>query len=177
MIGRACPGGQGFIGDVARNARLDLYLNYFLGTTDTAAVVQLGHALQGEPNGGILRIDSVNQSFFPWKGYDPELTGNVLSADPAHTGCYCTCTSNANPACAGATDPKNNKTWNVAGYCGSNNSTLARPAYYVGDLCAPGFFDRSRSPAWRQRCRSARTWKRIKRRADGRSEFFRNVRP
>jgi hypothetical protein len=141
VIGGACAGGQGFIGDVARNARLDLYLNYFLGTTDTSAVVQLGHALQEEHGGGILRIDSVNQSFFPWKGYDPELTGSVLSADRAHTGCYCTCTSNANLACAGATDPKNNKTWNVAGYCGPNNSTLGRPSYYVGDLCAPGFFD------------------------------------
>ena len=67
---------------VARNARLDLYLNYFLGMTPPAAIIQLGNALQAEANGGILRIDSVNDAFNPWKGYDPELTGSVLSADP-----------------------------------------------------------------------------------------------
>ena len=55
------------------------------------AIVQLGKALQEEPGGGILRIDAVNDAFYPWKGYDPELTGNVLSADQANTGCYCTC--------------------------------------------------------------------------------------
>ena len=48
VVGQACAGGQGFIGDVARNARLDLYLNYFLAITATAAIVQLGNALQEE---------------------------------------------------------------------------------------------------------------------------------
>ncbi len=141
VVGQACAGGQGFIGDVARNTRLDLYLNYFLAITEPSAIVQLGNALQEERGGGILRIDAVNDAFFPWKGYDPELTGNVLSADAANTGCYCTCQSTANPACAGATNPLRNKTWNVAGYCGPNNSTLGRPSYYDGDLCAPVFFD------------------------------------
>jgi hypothetical protein len=141
VVGQACTGGQGFIGDVARNARIDLYLNYFLGITDPSAIVQLGNALQQERGGGILRIDAVNDAFYPWKGYDPELTGNVLSGDAGHTGCYCTCQSNADPACAGATDPLHNKNWNVAGYCGPNNSKLGRPSYYTGDLCAPIFFD------------------------------------
>ena len=83
VVGRACRGGQGFIGDVARNARLDLYLNYFLGTDATGGHHPTWQRLQAEANGGILRIDSVNDAFYPWKGYDPELTGNVLSADPA----------------------------------------------------------------------------------------------
>ena len=141
VAGRSCEGGQGFIGDVARNARLDLYLNYFLGMTPPAAIIQLGNALQAEANGGILRIDSVNDAFNPWKGYDPELTGSVLSADPAKTGCYCTCKSKANPPCTGPTDPSRNSTWNVAGYCGPNNSKLGRPAYYPGNVCTSVFFD------------------------------------
>ncbi len=141
VVGRACNGGQGFIGDIARNARLDLYLNYFLSMASTPAIIELGNALQEEPGGGILRIDAVEQAFYPWKGYDPELTGNVLSADPAKTGCYCTCGPTAKPACVGATNPLSNSTWNVAGYCGPNNSTLGRPAYYSADLCAPMLFD------------------------------------
>ena len=106
-----------------------------------AAIIQLGNALQEEPGGGILRIDAVNDAFFPWKGYDPELTGNVLSADKANTGCYCTCGPTANPKCDGATNPLRNSTWNIAGYCGPNNSTLSRPSYYSGDFCAPVLFD------------------------------------
>ncbi len=141
VVGQYCAGGQGFIGDIARSARLDLYLNYILGISLPAAIVQLGNALQEEPGGGILKIDAVNAAFNPWKGYDPELTGNVLSADPAKTGCYCTCQSTANPACTGKTNPLSNSTWNVAGYCGPNNSTLGRPSYYSGNLCAPVFFD------------------------------------
>ncbi len=141
VVGQACTNGQGFIGDIARNARLDLYLNYFLGPAPTAPIIQLGKALQEEPGGGILRIDPVEDAFNPWKGYDRELTGNVLSADPAKTGCYCTCGQTAHPACAGATNPLSNSTWNVAGYCGPNNSTLGRPAYYNADLCAPVLFD------------------------------------
>ncbi len=141
VVGRACGGGQGFIGDVARNARLDLYLNYFLGLAPTPAIIQLGHALQEEPGNGILRIDAVNDAFFPWKGYDPELTGNVLSADPAKTGCYCTCGPTANPACVGVANPLSNSTWNVAGYCGPNNSKLGRPTYYNADFCAPVLLD------------------------------------
>jgi hypothetical protein len=141
VAGRACGGGQGFIGDVARNARLDLYLNYFLTVTAPEAIVQLGNALQNEPGGGILRIDTVVDAFNPWKGYDPELTGNVLSADPANTGCYCTCQKSARPVCTGITNPLRNSTWNVAGYCGPNNAKLGRPSYYPGNLCAPVFFD------------------------------------
>ncbi len=141
VVGHFCAGGQGFIGDVARNARLDLYLNYFLGASDPTAIVQLGNALQEEPNGGILRIDSVNAAFYPWKGDDPEATGNVLSADKANTGCYCTCQPSAKPACVGKTDLSSNSTWNVAGYCGPNNATVNRPAYYTGNLCAPFLYD------------------------------------
>jgi hypothetical protein len=141
VVGQFCAGGQGFIGDVARNARLDLYLNYFLGISPTAAIVQLGKALQEEPGGGILRIDAVNAAFYPWKGYDPELTGNVLSADKANTGCYCTCGPTANPKCVGSTNPLSNSTWNAAGYCGPNNSTMGRPSYYPGDFCAAVLFD------------------------------------
>jgi hypothetical protein len=141
VLGQACQGGQGFIGDVARNARLDLYLNYFLSISQPKTVVELGKALQKEPGGGILRIDAVNAAFNPWKGYDPELTGNVLSADKAHTGCYCTCGPTARPACEGPTNPLSNSTWNVAGYCGPNNSKMDRPSYYAGNLCAPVFFD------------------------------------
>ncbi|MGA7619361.1 hypothetical protein [Candidatus Binatus sp.] len=141
VVGQFCAGGQGFIGDVARNARLDLYLNYFLGISPTAAIVQLGNALQEEPGGGILRIDAVNAAFYPWKGYDPELTGNVLSADKANTGCYCTCGPTAKPKCVGAINPLSNSTWNIAGYCGPNNSTMSRPSYYPGDFCAPVLFD------------------------------------
>jgi hypothetical protein len=142
VVGIACSSGQGFIGDVARNARLDLYLNYLLGVTATDAIVQLGVALQEEPGGGILRIDSVNNAFFPGNtAYDPERTGRVLSADPANTGCYCTCGPTANPRCTAATDPLRNSTWNVAGYCGPNNATLGRPSYYAGNLCAPTMFD------------------------------------
>jgi hypothetical protein len=141
VVGQFCGGGQGFIGDIARNARLDLYLNYFLGISPTEAIAQLGKALQEEPGGGILRIDAVNDAFYPWKGYDPELTGNVLSADPAKTGCYCTCDPTANPACVGATNPLSNSTWNVAGYCGPNNATLGRSTYYNADFCAAVQFD------------------------------------
>ena len=141
VVGHACSGGQGFIGDVARNARLDLYLNYFLSITLPASIVQLGDALQEEPGGGVLRIDAVNSAFNPYKANDPELTGNVLSADPAKTGCYCTCQPQARPACAGTTDPLSNSKWNVAGYCGPNNSSAGRPAYYPGNLCTPIFFD------------------------------------
>lgn len=141
VVGQFCASGQGFIGDVARNARLDLYLNYFLGISPPDAIIQLGNALQEEANGGILRIDAVNDAFNPWKGYDPELSGNVLSADPAKTGCYCTCTPTANPACVGATTPLSNSTWNVAGYCGPNNATLGRPTYYNADFCAAVQFD------------------------------------
>jgi hypothetical protein len=141
VVGQFCGGGQGFIGDVARNARLDLYLNYFLGISPTAAIAQLGKALQEEPAGGILRIDAVNDAFYPWKGYDPELTGNVLSADKANTGCYCTCEPTANPKCDGATNPLSNSNWNTAGYCGPNNSAMSRPSYYSGDFCAAVQFD------------------------------------
>ena len=141
VVGQFCGGGQGFIGDIARNARLDLYLNYFLGLAPTPAIVQLGNALQEESGGGILRIDAVNGAFYPWKGYDPELTGNVLSADPVNTGCYCTCGPQASPACVGATNPLRNSTWNVAGYCGPNNATLGRPTYYSSNLCAATQFD------------------------------------
>jgi hypothetical protein len=141
VVGGFCAGGQGFIGDVARNSRLDLYLNYFLGATPPAAIIQLGNALQQEPGGGILRIDAVNASFNPWKGYDPELTGKVLSADKKDTGCYCTCQPSANPACKGPTNPLSNQTWNVAGYCGPNNSTLGRPSYYAANMCATFLFD------------------------------------
>ena len=141
VVGQVCGGGQGFIGDVARHARLDLYLNYFLGIEPPAAIIQLGNALQAEPGGGILRIDAVNDAYNPWKGYDPELTGNVLSADPGKTGCYCTCGPTAKPACVGATSPLSNSTWNVAGYCGPNNATLGRPTYYNNDFCAGVQFD------------------------------------
>ncbi len=141
VVGQFCAGGQGFIGDVARNARLDLYLNYFVALAEPAAIVQLGNALQAEPGAGILRIDAVNAAYYPWKGYDPELTGNVLSADKSNTGCYCTCSPSARPACAGKTDPANNSNWNVAGYCGPNNSTMNRPSYYIGDFCAPFLYD------------------------------------
>jgi hypothetical protein len=141
VVGQLCAGGQGFIGDVARNARLDLYLNYFLGISPTIAIAQLGKALQEEPGGGILRIDAVNDAFYPWKGYDPELTGNVLSADKANTGCYCTCGPAANPKCVGQTNPLSNSTWNVAGYCGPNNSTMNRPSYYPGNFGAAVLLD------------------------------------
>lgn len=141
VVGGYCAGGQGFIGDIARNARLDLYLNYFLGITDPAAIVQLGNALQGEPGGGILRIDAVNAAYYPWKGYDPELTGKVLSADKENTGCYCTCQATARPGCKGPTEAGNNSKWNVAGYCGPNNLTLGRPSYYLGNMCAAYLFD------------------------------------
>lgn len=141
VVGKFCAGGQGFIGDVARNSRLDLYLNYFLAVAPPEAIVQLGNALQAEPAGGILRIDPVNAAFFPWKGDDPEASGNVLSADKANTGCYCTCLPQARPACVGKTDPLRNSTWNVAGYCGPSNSTMNRPSYYTGDFCAPFLYD------------------------------------
>jgi hypothetical protein len=88
-----------------------------------------------------LRIDAVNAAFYPWKGYDPELTGNVLSSDKANTGCYCTCGPTATPKCAGSTNPLSNSTWNAAGYCGPNNSTIGRPSYYSGDFCAAVLFD------------------------------------
>jgi hypothetical protein len=141
VVGQYCAGGQGFIGDIARNTRLDLYLNYFLLISPTTAIAQLGKALQEEPGGGILRIDAVNAAFYPWKGNDPELTGNVLSADKANTGCYCTCGPTASPRCVGATNPLSNSTWNTAGYCGPNNSTMTRPSYYSGDFCAAVLFD------------------------------------
>jgi hypothetical protein len=141
VVGKSCAGGLGFIGDVARNARLDLYLNYILGATPPEAIVQLGNALQEQPNGGILRIDAVNAGFYPWKGDDPEATGEVLSADPKKTGCYCTCGPSARPACAGKTIASSNANWNVAGYCGPNNATMNRPAYYPGNLCAPFLYD------------------------------------
>jgi hypothetical protein len=141
VVGHSCRVGRGFIGDVARNARLDLYLNYFLSGTPTDSIVQLGNALQEEPNKGVLRIDGINQAFNPWKGYDPEQTGNALSADPANTGCYCTCERKVSPMCLGPTNPLKNSTWNVAGYCGPNNSTIGQPSYYSGDSCAGELFD------------------------------------
>jgi hypothetical protein len=141
VVGKYCAGGLGFIGDVARNARLDLYLNYILGASPPEAIVQLGNALQEEPNDGILRIDAVNAAFYPWKGDDPEASGEVLSADGKKTGCYCTCQPSARPACVGKTNPSSNANWDVAGYCGPNNATMNRPAYYAGDLCAPFLYD------------------------------------
>ncbi len=64
-----------------------------------------------------------------------------MSADPVNTGCYCTCAPNANPKCVGPTNPFSNSTWNVAGYCGPNNSKLGRPSYYSGAFCAGVLLD------------------------------------
>ena len=58
-----------------------------------------------------------------------------------NTGCFCTCLPSAKPACVGKTDPSRNSTWNVAGYCGPNNTQSGRVAYYTGNFCAPFLYD------------------------------------
>ena len=176
VVGHACAGGQGFIGDVARNARLDLYLNYFLGyrrpTADRSTWQRTpGGAWRRHPANrcGQFRVLSVEGQR---PGADRQRAVSRSRQKPA---AIAPANPSAKPACTGKTDPLSNSTWNVAGYCGPNNSTLGRPAYYPGNICAPIFFDDLDHRLGGEGKNPPGLGSASNDRADRRSEFLRNV--